>query len=257
MNDSIPTLYQLRYSMFPEMARWALDYKQVAHRRISLLPGPHAPTVIKLAGQTSMPVLVHNGTVIKDSDKVLDYIESNWPESPLYPSDPELRQLAIEIRDRFRGWGADFRRAYFFELLKDKDHAAATFSQGRPAASQLKYRRHFWVVNLIMIGTMGVTSGKSKASLKVIEEGLDWLEANINQHGFLVGEQFTIADLTAATVLGVVCLAENTPPAPAQPLAPAVAKWKERWANRPAVTWANEIYAKYRPKSAAIEELQS
>ena len=254
MSNTLPTLYQFRYAMFPEMARWALDHKAIPHQRVSLLPGPHAPTMIKLAGQTSTPVLVHDGAVIKNSDVVLDYIEATWPNNPLYPENSEERDLAIQIRDRFRGWGAEFRRAYFAQLLKDKSHAAATFCQGHQAASQVKYRRNFWAVNLIMKTTMAITTKKALASEKVVEEGLTWLEANINEHGFLVGDQFTAADLTAATVLGVVCLADNTPAEPAKPLSAEVSAWKERWADRPAVAWANQIYANHRPASAAVEE---
>ncbi len=37
-------LYMFRKSHFNEKARWTLDLKALPHRRIALLPGPHAST---------------------------------------------------------------------------------------------------------------------------------------------------------------------------------------------------------------------
>ncbi|MCA9686256.1 MAG: glutathione S-transferase N-terminal domain-containing protein, partial [Myxococcales bacterium] len=44
-------LVQFAFSHYNEKARWALDYKGLAHRRRSLLPGPHVPVVKLLTGK--------------------------------------------------------------------------------------------------------------------------------------------------------------------------------------------------------------
>ena len=41
MNSPAVTLHQFRYSHFNEKVRWALDFKGIAHERVSELPGPH------------------------------------------------------------------------------------------------------------------------------------------------------------------------------------------------------------------------
>ena len=51
-----PVLWQFTASHYNEKARWALDWKGVAHVRQSLLPGPHAlttPAVNARAGNES------------------------------------------------------------------------------------------------------------------------------------------------------------------------------------------------------------
>ncbi len=50
-------LLQFRHSPYNEKARWALDFKQLPHRRRSLLPGPHMGVVKRLTGRTETPVL--------------------------------------------------------------------------------------------------------------------------------------------------------------------------------------------------------
>ena len=45
-----PELFQFKVSHFNEKARWALDYKGIAHVRHSLLPGPQKAKMRKLSG---------------------------------------------------------------------------------------------------------------------------------------------------------------------------------------------------------------
>lgn len=254
MTSELPELFQMRYSMFPEMARWALDWKGIPHIRQSVLPGPHAPKLQKIAGQTCMPVLRYNNEVIKDSDNILDFIEAQWPEKPLYPSDPVDRQQAIEIRDRFRQIGPDVRRAFFYALLPASDYAASLFSRGQTADAQRQYARFFWGVKLIMKASMKISRRRAEASVEVTQEALDWLADNVNEKGFLVGDQFSVADLTAATVMCCTCLSEGTNAYAEEPRPDGLQDWVDRWADHPAVGWSQHIYAKYRPASAAVED---
>ncbi len=56
MMEGTLTLLQFPYSPYNEKARWALDYKRVAHRRRSFLPGPHKLKIRRLTGQSGLPV---------------------------------------------------------------------------------------------------------------------------------------------------------------------------------------------------------
>ncbi|MEE8556725.1 MAG: glutathione S-transferase N-terminal domain-containing protein [Myxococcota bacterium] len=74
-----PELLQFPYSHFNEKARWALDLKRVPHTRRSLLPGPHAVTVQRLTGQTTVPVLRLGEEIIDGSARIIDTLEKHWP----------------------------------------------------------------------------------------------------------------------------------------------------------------------------------
>jgi glutathione S-transferase len=50
-------LFQFHGSHFNEKARWALDLKEVPHRRHALLPEPHMPRMRMLTRQSQTPAL--------------------------------------------------------------------------------------------------------------------------------------------------------------------------------------------------------
>ena len=69
-------LLQFRHSPYNEKVRWALDLKQVPHRRRSLLPGPHVATVRRLTGRSTTPALrLDDGSVIDGSAHILEWLE--------------------------------------------------------------------------------------------------------------------------------------------------------------------------------------
>ena len=74
------TLYQFPNSHYCEKVRWALDYKQLDYRIINLLPGLHVDrTAKKLAGSSSLPILVHDGKALQNSSDILTYLERSVP----------------------------------------------------------------------------------------------------------------------------------------------------------------------------------
>ena len=85
--NGVPILWQFRASHFNEKARWALDWKGIRHERRSLLPGPHAPVVLWLTGQTAVPVLQIDGETVADSTRIIEALERRSPERPL-PAPP-------------------------------------------------------------------------------------------------------------------------------------------------------------------------
>jgi glutathione S-transferase len=142
MTQAIPELFQFRYAMFPEKARWALDVKGIEHGRRAVIPGLHPPTMIKLA-----------------------------------------KQAAI--------------------------------------------------------------------SLETVQAGLDRIEQLSANTGYLVGDSFTAADLTAATVFNVCCFPDEYPVPIPQPRPENLQHWLQRWAEHPATAWVQRIYAQHRPRSVA------
>ena len=85
-----PVLWQFTASHYNEKARWALDWKGVAHVRQSLLPGPHALKIRRMTGQTAVPVLVLDGRAIHDSTRIIEALELAYPDPPLYPREQPI-----------------------------------------------------------------------------------------------------------------------------------------------------------------------
>src|SRR5436305_13917651 len=96
------------------MARWALDFKQVAHVRRSLLPT--SPRAILFSLRGTLPVLDLDGRRIVDSTRIIEALEHRHPEPGLYPADPAERERALALEDFFdEHAGHDLRRAAFMD----------------------------------------------------------------------------------------------------------------------------------------------
>jgi glutathione S-transferase len=95
----LPLLWHFPISHYNEKVRWALDLKQVPHRR-KVLSGDYVFRVRWATGRRStLPVLHLDGRAIVDSTDILAAIEARWPAPALYPADPELRSRALALED--------------------------------------------------------------------------------------------------------------------------------------------------------------
>ncbi len=148
--DGLPTLWQYSFSNYNEKARWALDFKGIAHRRRSLMPGgPRAMMFSRGAG--TIPVLDLDGRRIIDSTAIIAALEERRPEPALYPADPEERRRAIELEDFFdEHAGHDMRRVGFWELKDQLDYGLDFMTtdqpRGRAAVARVGLRLGFPVV---------------------------------------------------------------------------------------------------------------
>jgi glutathione S-transferase len=78
-------LHMFAASHFNEKARWALDWKGLAHRRIAYLPCSHRLPIQRLSGQSQTPVLEMEAAVIAGSAQIIDALERTHPEPALFP----------------------------------------------------------------------------------------------------------------------------------------------------------------------------
>src|SRR5438067_3130930 len=126
-----PVLWQFRFSHFNEKARWALDWKGIAHVRRSLLPGFHVPRVLWMTGQKTGLVLVLDGETIYDSTRIIERLERMRPEPALYPADAAARRRALALEDFFdEEVGPELGRAPCNERLPGTEVAAAVLTRG-------------------------------------------------------------------------------------------------------------------------------
>lgn len=250
---SHPELWQMRLSMYPEKARWALDYKHVPHIRHSLLPGPHVVQLIARFGQKAMPILRHEGKVLKNSAAVLDYVEKTWPASPLYPRDPALRGQALEIQKWFdEKIGPGVRRACFHEWLPHTDYSARRIATGLSERQQKLYAWVFPAIRAIMMLDMKINAASAEAGCTLTREALDFVAENSQRMGYLVGDQFSVADLTAATILMPTCLPPEYPVEFPKPLPSGWQHWLERWKGHAGCEYVRRIYREHRGAIAAV-----
>lgn len=248
-----PVLWHIPVSHYNEKARWALDHKGVDHARHAPPPPSHMPVALWLTrgrGWT-FPLLQIDGRTIADSTAIIAALEQRWRDRPLYPSDPAERDRALALEDFFdEELGPYSRLLAFHEFRKDPavvaDFAGTLLSPplGRSAA----VRRAAGAGASAFIEAryrVSADAAAEHAGGKVLA-ALDRLEAELatgdGEH--LVGDRFTVADLTAAALLGPIVMPPEGPELPPAP-APFLA-FREPLRERPGFRWVERVFARHR-----------
>jgi glutathione S-transferase len=251
MSDSTPLLWHIAVSHFSEKARWALDYKEVPHRRRAVaVPGTHIAASIWLtrgASQT-FPVLEIDGRAIGDSTEIIAVLEGTYPEPPLYPAE---RRRALEIEDFFdEELGPHLRPLAFHELGKDPERFKAVIERTAPGpltrigGGAVAYARTYTGLRF------GVRDEEAAALARVkIVAALDRLEAELGSGEYLVGDSFSVADLTAAALFYPLVLPDQGPlPATEEPPA-GMEEFRAPLRERPGYQWVEEMFRRHRQRA--------
>ena len=103
-----------------------------------------------------------------------------------------------------------------------------------------------------MNADMKIDAAHAARSREKVLAALDRLEAEVQPSGYLVGDRFGVADLTAAALLAPVAFPPEFPYPPPGPLPAPVARWCDPLVGRRACRWVAEMYRRHRGTSAEI-----
>ena len=242
------TLWQFRASPYNEKVRWALDLKRVTHRRRSFLPGLHVGAIKSRTGQTATPILQLNGKWLSGSAAIVAALEERFPDPPLFPKDAAMRAAVLEIEKRFDDdFGPRMRRATFGQLLQAPSYLARVFAAGRSALVQAAYGAIIPLASSAIRRGNGIEGPESIADgERAIDEAFAFISGHIERAPYLVGDRFSLADLTAAAFVAMVCDFVGTPMEKPKPIPASIAAWTSRWGAKPAAVWARNIYTQHR-----------
>lgn len=248
MASEPPVLYHLAISHYSEKARWAFSYKRIPHIRRPTAGGLHMALSLWLTRgrHYTLPVLKMDGRVIADSTAIIEALESAFPEPPLYPSDADQRTRALELEDWLdEDLGPNVRRYAFAELSRDPE------ALGRVVAMQMTEPLASMDGVPAAIGKPFVRLRYGAGPAAEAEEAkhralavLDRLETELDGRDYLVGDSFSVADLTAASLLYPAVGPAEAPQLPGLP--PPLLAFREEHGERPAFRWVREIYARHR-----------
>ena len=243
-----PVLWQFKCSHFCEKVRWALDFKGIEHRRRSFYPGWHALPVLAVSGALQVPLLRVDGATLRDSTRILEFLESEAPEPALYPRDPEDKRRAVELEDFFDRLGPALRRVHYSLLVPHLDEAAAFFANASAGPAFRFFEPMFKRIFAPMMGrTLGFDAERVDRSRRRVEEILTRFDAEVRPSGYLVGDGFGVADLTLASLLSTFIFPEAFPYPLSVPFPAPVVEYRDSLERFQALGWAREIYAKHRP----------
>jgi glutathione S-transferase len=100
--------------------------------------------------------------------------------------------------------------------------------------------------------SMGIDAARAAESRRKVEAAIDRIEHELQPSGYLVGDAFSVADLTAAALLSPVVLPREFPYVFPSPLPESVQRYRDSLADRRAVAWTEEMYRRHRGRSAEV-----
>jgi glutathione S-transferase len=98
----------------------------------------------------------------------------------------------------------------------------------------------------------GINDEAARVARDKTVAALDRIEAELQPSGYLVGDRFTVADLTAAALVFRLVRSPEAPYLLPPPLPPAVERFRAEASGRRAFEWVKEMYRRHRGRSAAI-----
>jgi glutathione S-transferase len=227
-----PILWHIEISHYNEKARWALDLKGVEHERRALVPGGHIAVALALTrGRcNTTPILELDGRRIGDSTAI---------------------RRALELEDFFdEELGPYIRRLLFHDLHSDR--AAATGLAAQVSPPPLKRFPRLFAEGFLAGTALRYGAGSAKAAERArarVLRALDRLEAELGTGDYLVGERFTVADLTAASLFYPLVLPTEGPVLPELPA--TFARFREPLKGRRGFRWVEDMFRRHRPTSSA------
>ena len=251
MNASL--LWHIPLSHYSEKVRWALDYKGIAHRRRVLGPD-YLIRVWRATGQGKLPVLWLAGRAIADSTRIIAALEEHYPEPPLYPRDAAMRQRSLTLEDDLDDTlGPALRAAIVTPLFQhDPDIALRVLTTGMGGKAYPTLRPLLGIFPAFYRFRHRISASNLERDRAIVATALDRIEHQRQGHAYLVGEAFTVADLTAASMLGALL----QPPEIQYPLEvklPLYLKdYRAKLLRHPAMQWAAGIYRLHRGHSAEV-----
>ena len=190
------TLYQFELSPFCDKIRRIMNFKNQTFEveNVTVLQ-TITGSIKKKNPAGKLPYIVHNGNVVSDSTDIAYYLEAQFPENPLIPSDPKDRALVHFFED----WADE--SLYFFEvklrltiphnarywLADAAKHDAAWVKSVMQWVGPLQFSQ--------IVNAQGIGRKSLDAILDDLERHIVSLDAWLAGGDWLVAGQLTLADI--------------------------------------------------------------
>jgi glutathione S-transferase len=241
-------LWHLELSHYSEKVRWALDYKRIPHVRRTPTPGVHGLFAMALTRSTHrrLPLLDLDGRRIVDSTAIIAALEEYRPDPPLYPADPVSLTRALELEDHFDEVLAPAVRVIFWhERIGSAGAAADALGTRASSARRRMLRAGLPLVRPFVTRDYGIGAESAAEAVETVRRVMDRIEDELQPGGYLVGEGFTVADLSGAALFTPLLAPPGRPYMPPDGM-PALRALREELGARPGGRWVDEMYVRHR-----------
>ncbi|WP_430387735.1 glutathione S-transferase family protein [Dyella sp. 20L07] len=200
-------LYKLHWSHYVEKVRWALDFKQLPWRGIDIVAFTKKE-MRRFDCKQTVPLIHDTATdvAISDSSPIIRYLDETYPERPLFPRDAIDRERVWQWMLRLDSTlGLYARRLGYTQVIMECPQTLARLFL--PNFCGGLFARRGWrvlaspIVGMMLTLRFRFHRNRHDRIYEQLETLLLSVAEVIDRDGFLVGRQFTAADITLASLL--------------------------------------------------------
>lgn len=197
-----PRFITFQISHYCEKVRWALDRIGFPYVEECHLPPLHRLKTTPLGG-SSVPVLVTETEILKDSADILKYLDTVAPAHlQLYPTSPallcEVEALEAQFNHKLgiltRQWG-------YFYALQNRSVMQQLWCEGVPVWEKLLFPVLFPLTRYLVHSSYNVSCESALAAYHQTEQMFNMVSDLLSDgRRYLVGDCFSAADLAFASL---------------------------------------------------------
>jgi glutathione S-transferase len=238
--DGIYTLYGAQISNYSAKVRSYLIYKNIPFQEVVASKHVHDKFLVPIIGYRMMPIVrAPNGVLLQDSTEIIDFLETQFPDRPVYPTRPRQYLAALMMEAYVHDW-VRIPAMYYRWAFPDYNHDYLVREFGRmyePTLSlegqvELGDQSSAWTRD--RLPSLGVTKKTIPQFEAWTERLLGWLDAHFSQHNYLLGDKPCTADFTFMGPLYGHLYRDPYSHALLKRIAPNVIRWVERMHAAPA-----------------------
>lgn len=238
-------LYQFPISHYCEKVRWALAHKGIEYETVNLLPGLHIKQTKKIGKYSSVPLLVDGDRIIQNSADILTYLDELHPEKSLTPKDETIKSQALDWEQYVDSeLGPHVRCVCYHVLLDYPEVVIPFFTHKGPWYGKLFMKFGFKKLQSKMRYFMKINEQTAQESYEKMKQVINKIDQHLQNNKFLAGNEFSRADLAAASLLAPLCQPEgyglDWPEKTPQKLLDISEEFNQQ------LKWVHAIYARYR-----------
>lgn len=240
------TLYTIAMSHYSEKIRWVLDHEGWPYREVVLTPVFHIWPALRMGwrGQTTVPVLRMGKRCVQDSTRIVEQLSKLRPLRSLPSKDAE-RIMVVE--DRFDAIGKDVAR-YLYQLgFAHTEEILNIWTLFSTPFEARVVRATYPAIKAAFRVKLNINEKAARLAETRIDETLRWLESHIaDGRQFLVGDSFSVADITAASLLAPMACPLEHPIYGSATFRTSLAADVPLWRNRAGLQWVRDTYERHR-----------
>jgi glutathione S-transferase len=238
-------LYEFPHSHFCEKARWALDFKGLAFKRVALFPPWHVLTTRRYGKYSSVPLLLDGEKAVQGSGKIITYLDDVYPDFLLTKGDKAESDRLEKYFDN--EIGVHLRAFFYYYCLKHKNFVQFAFMQNSPSWQKVVFNLQYPVLAQMIKKSYCPTEDSAHLAGKSLLTALEHVWEKLNGRPYLLPEGFSRLDLTICSLLSFVARPAELPIAwPDFPDDAFLIDWYQRLQAHPLIPWVLGIYKNHR-----------